>query len=53
MEARKQATRDHFDTCAASRMEWEQKVRAYCDDQARYFKFLVPEGLHVFEIGSG
>ena len=51
-DTRKQATRDHFYTCAASRMEWEQKARAYYDDQARYCKFLVPEGLHVLEIGS-
>jgi cyclopropane fatty-acyl-phospholipid synthase-like methyltransferase len=34
-------------------MEWEQKARAYYDDQTRYFKFLVPEGLRVLEIGSG
>ncbi|OQW33625.1 MAG: glycosyl transferase [Nitrospira sp. SG-bin1] len=45
--------RDHFDTCAARREDWEQRARAYHDDQARYFKFLVPEGLHVLEIGSG
>lgn len=52
-DARRQATRDHFDAWAAWRMEWEQKARAYYDDQVRYFKFLVPEGLHVLEIGSG
>jgi hypothetical protein len=36
-DARKQATRDHFDAWAAWRMEWEQKARAYYDDQVRYF----------------
>ena len=51
--ARKQATRDHFDAWAAWGMEWEQKARAYYDDQVRSIKFLVPEGLHVLEIGSG
>ena len=34
-------------------MEWEQKARAYYDDQVRSIKFLVPEELHVLEIGSG
>jgi SAM-dependent methyltransferase len=53
LDPRKQATRDYFDTCAAWRMEWEQKTRAYYDDQVHYFKFLVPEGLRVLEIGSG
>jgi SAM-dependent methyltransferase len=52
-DARKQATRDHFDVWAAWGMEWEQKARAYDDDQVRSIKFLVPEGLHVLEIGSG
>lgn len=52
-DARKQALRDHFDACAASRMEWEQKARAYYDDQACHFRFLVPDGMHVLEIGSG
>jgi SAM-dependent methyltransferase len=52
-DPKKRAIRDHFDACAPWRMEWEQKARVYYDDQARYFKFLVPEGLHVLEIGSG
>jgi SAM-dependent methyltransferase len=52
-DARKQALRDHFDAYAVWRMEWEQKARAYYDDQARYFRFLVPEGMRVLEIGSG
>ncbi len=43
-DARKQATRDHFDTCAVSRIEWERKARAYNDDQVHYFKFLMSEG---------
>ncbi len=52
-ETKKQALRAHFNACAAGREEWEQRARAYHDDQARYFKFLVPEGLRVLEIGSG
>ena len=53
MDARRRATRDYFDILAASRMEWEQKARAYYDDQVRYYKFLVLEGLRMLEIGSG
>jgi SAM-dependent methyltransferase len=52
-DARKQAIRAHFDACAPWRSEWEEKAQAYYDDQTRYFKFLVPEGLRVLEIGSG
>src|SRR5690349_15984970 len=52
-DAKKQAIRDHFDACAGLREYWEQKARAYYDDQTRYFRFLVPEGLSVLEIGSG
>ncbi|MEK6585641.1 MAG: hypothetical protein AABZ24_04780 [Nitrospirota bacterium] len=51
-DTRKQATRDHFDAWATWRMERSQKARAYYDDQVRSIKFLVPEGLHVLEIGS-
>lgn len=52
-DAQKQAVRDHFDAHAGQRMYWEQKARAYYEDQVRYFRFLVPEGLHVLEVGSG
>ena len=51
--AKKKAIRDHFDACAPQRLSWEQKARAYYEDQTRYLRFLVPEGLRVLEIGSG
>ncbi|MBL8073767.1 MAG: glycosyltransferase [Nitrospira sp.] len=51
--AKKKAIRDHFDACAPHRPSWERKARAYYEDQTRYFRFLVSEGLRVLEIGSG
>jgi 2-polyprenyl-3-methyl-5-hydroxy-6-metoxy-1,4-benzoquinol methylase len=53
LDVKKQAVRDHFDACADRRVYWEQKAGAYYEDQARYYKFLIPEGLRVLEIGSG
>ena len=53
IEAKRQAIREHFDACAGRRAYWENKARAYHEDQARYVRFLVPEGLRVLEIGSG
>ncbi|NGZ08325.1 MAG: glycosyltransferase [Nitrospira sp. LK70] len=53
MDGKKQAIRDHFDAYAGQRCFWERKARTYCKDQARYFRFLVSEGLHVLEVGSG
>lgn len=52
-DARKRAIREHFDLYAGQRPWWEQKATAYIDDQIRYFRFLIPEGLRVLEIGSG
>ncbi|MDH5740423.1 MAG: methyltransferase domain-containing protein, partial [Nitrospira sp.] len=53
LDVKKQATRDHFDACANRRAYWEQKAGAYYEDQTRYYKFLIPEGMRVLEIGSG
>jgi SAM-dependent methyltransferase len=52
-DPKKQAIRDHFDAYAGQRSLWERKARAYYEDQARYLRFLVPEGAHVLEVGSG
>lgn len=51
--AKKQAIRDHFNRLASRRAYWQRKAGAYYEDQARYFRFLVPEGLRVLEVGSG
>lgn len=52
-DVKKLAVRDHFNAYAGQRTFWEQKAEAYYEDQACYFRFLVPEGLHVLEVGSG
>lgn len=49
---KKQALREHFDQLASRRSYWRRKSGAYYEDQTRYFRFLVPEGLRVLEIGS-
>lgn len=49
---KKQALREHFDRLGPQRAYWRRKSAAYYEDQARYFRFLVPEGLRVLEIGS-
>ncbi len=49
---KKQAIRDHFNRLASQRAYWQHKAGAYYEDQARYFKFLIPQGLRVLEVGS-
>ena len=49
---KKKALREHFNRLASQRAYWRNKASAYYEDQARYFKFLVPQGLRVLEIGS-
>lgn len=53
LDPKKEAIRDHFDAVAGHRAYWEHKARAYYEDQARYHRFLIPEGARVLEIGSG
>ncbi len=53
IKAKRQAIREHFDAYAGRRAYWEHNARAYHEDQTRYIRFLVPEGLRVLEIGSG
>ena len=50
---KKQAIREHFNRLASQRAYWQDKASTYYEDQARYFQFLVPEGLRVLELGSG
>ncbi len=52
-EARQKAIRERFDALARDRERWQRRNRYYYDDQRRYFRFLVPEGLRVLEIGCG
>src|SRR5215831_5525546 len=50
---KKQAVRDRFDRLAGDRDSWQRKSRYYYEDQRRYLRFLVPEGLRVLEVGCG
>ena len=42
-----------FNRLAGVRETWIRKNRYYYDDQRRYYRFLVPEGLSVLEVGCG
>lgn len=50
---KKQAVRERFDRLAAERESWQRRASYYYNDQRRYLRFLVPEGLRVLEIGCG
>lgn len=52
-EDRKQTIVKRFDTLAKKRGQWIERNRYYYDDQARYCRFLIPEGLSVLELGCG
>lgn len=52
-EHRKKAIRERFEALARDRERWQHRNRYYYDDQRRYVRFLVPEGLRVLEIGCG
>jgi SAM-dependent methyltransferase len=42
-----------FDGLASTREEWIRRNRYYYEDQKRYYRFLVPEGVSVLELGCG
>ncbi|MBW2305188.1 MAG: glycosyltransferase [Deltaproteobacteria bacterium] len=52
-ELGKEAIIARFDALAERRDHWIRRNRYYYDDQARYFRFLVPAGLSVLELGCG
>jgi hypothetical protein len=35
------------------RARWQDRARYYYEDQLRFLRFLVPEGLKILEIGCG
>lgn len=45
--------REGFDKLAVERVRWKRKNQYYYDQQEAYFRFLVPEGLRVLELGCG
>src|SRR5436309_14437130 len=52
-EGNKRAVRERFDRLAGERESWQRRNRYYYQDQQRFFRFLVPEGLRVLEVGCG
>jgi ubiquinone/menaquinone biosynthesis C-methylase UbiE len=49
----KEKIRDRFDQLAPKRHRWQLQARYYYADQHRYYRFLVPEGAKVLELGCG
>jgi 2-polyprenyl-3-methyl-5-hydroxy-6-metoxy-1,4-benzoquinol methylase len=52
-ERKKEAIRERFNVLAAQRVYWQKRSRYYYEEQVRYNRFLVPEGVSVLEIGCG
>jgi len=42
-----------FDTMSEKRLKWIDRNRYYYEKQKRHFRFLVPEGLSVLDLGCG
>ncbi len=49
----KEEIRARFDQLAKTRRQWLERNRYYYEDQQEYFKFLIPEGCSVLELGCG
>lgn len=52
-QRRTQMLRARFDRLAGERAYWQDRSSYYYDDQRRYLRFLIPEGLRVLEVGCG
>lgn len=52
-QLRKHELSERFDRLSLERTRWQDKARYYYEDQLRYLRFLVPEGLKILEIGCG
>jgi ubiquinone/menaquinone biosynthesis C-methylase UbiE/NACalpha-BTF3-like transcription factor len=50
---KKEEIRRRFDGLAKERQRWMERNKYYYEDQKKYFRFLVPEGLSVLELGCG
>ena len=49
----KREIRDQFDSLADERREWKKKNAYYYKRQREYFRFLIPPGKRVLELGCG
>ena len=52
-QRRKQQIAERFDRLSSERTRWQEKARYYYEDQLRYLRFLIPEGLSILEVGCG
>lgn len=52
-QARKGALIAHYDALASRRQQWIERNPSFYEDEYRFMRFLVTEGLRVFEIGCG
>jgi SAM-dependent methyltransferase len=52
-EERKGELIRRFDKLAVERSGWIERNQYYYDEQLRYYRFLVPEGLSLLELGCG
>jgi ubiquinone/menaquinone biosynthesis C-methylase UbiE len=52
-DEKRQELINRFNKLAEQRKIWINKNRYYYEDQARYYRFLVPGGLSVLELGCG
>jgi SAM-dependent methyltransferase len=52
-EERKEELIRRFDKLAVERSGWIERNQYYYDEQLRYYRFLVPEGLSLLELGCG
>ena len=52
-QRRKHEIAERFDRLSVKRSRWQEKARYYYEDQLRYLRFLVPEGVSILEVGCG
>jgi SAM-dependent methyltransferase len=53
LSSRKQAIRDLADELAGERDEWIRKNAYFYEEDLRYLRFLVPEGMKILDLGCG
>lgn len=53
ISSRKSKIRAHYNNVANKRALWIEKNKFYYDDEIRYLRFLIQEGLNILEIGCG
>ena len=52
-QLRKREIAERFDRLSLERTRWQERAGYYYQDQLRYLRFLVPQGLSILEVGCG